>query len=131
MGHIHAELMAQYAEDAKRYDKPWELWQHGDGKTWKDFTNQSPGWHTDIFYRRKPQTIKIGDIEVPEPCKVALEYGQEYFVPDVATEGASLHSWNGDPEDIHALESKLVHLDRRSAVRHALALIKVSKGWWK
>ena len=28
MAHIHAELMAQYAEDAKQHDKPWELWQY-------------------------------------------------------------------------------------------------------
>ena len=33
MGHIHADLMAQYAEDVKQHDKPWELWQHGDGQT--------------------------------------------------------------------------------------------------
>lgn len=26
--HIHAELMAQYAEDALITDKPWELWEY-------------------------------------------------------------------------------------------------------
>lgn len=35
MGHIHADLMAQYAEDAKQYDKPWELWQHSYNGVWK------------------------------------------------------------------------------------------------
>ncbi len=34
MAHIHAELMAQYAEDAKQYDEPWELWQHDASGTW-------------------------------------------------------------------------------------------------
>ena len=80
MGHIHADLMAQYAEDAKQYDKPWELWQHGDGETWVRCSTH-PGWHTDHFYRRKPRTVQIGDIEVPEPCKVEPEDGQA-AVPD-------------------------------------------------
>ena len=34
MGHIHAELMAQYAEDAKQHDEPWKLWQHYATDTW-------------------------------------------------------------------------------------------------
>ena len=65
MAHIHAELMAQYAEDAKQHDEPWELWQHGDDETWTSCTTH-PGWFSDHSYRRKPRTIQIGDYEVPE-----------------------------------------------------------------
>lgn len=129
MGHIHAELMAQYAEDAKQYDKPWELWQYGDQDGWVDCANH-PSWHPDGIYRRKLRTIKIGGIEVPEPCKTPLECGQEYFVPLLTTAGASrLRIWDGDEQDVLALESNLVHLDRESAALHAKALIEVSKGW--
>ena len=129
MGHIHAELMAQYAEDAKGHERPWELWEHGDGTEWTSCTAH-PCWHKSHIYRRKPRTVQIGDIEVPEPCKVELEYGQDYYIPSL-TAGASWRTWNGDKHDVRALKSNLVHLDFQSAEIHAKALIEVSKGWWK
>lgn len=130
MAHIHADLMAQYAEDVKQYDHPWELWQHGDDETWTSCTTH-PSWFTDHQYRRKPRTIQIGDYEVPEPCKVELEYGQKYFVPHLTTAGAKFCTWNGDKHDLYALKANVVHLDFQSAEIHAKALIEVSKGWWK
>ena len=130
MAHIHAELMAQYAEDAKQHDEPWELWQHGDHETWTSCTTH-PSWFSDRFYRRKPRSIMIGDIEVPEPCKFPLVYRQEYFVPDVTTGSPRRRTWVNDYNDKLALESSLVHLESCSAALHAKALIEVSKGWWK
>ena len=127
MAHIHAELMAQYAEDAKRYNEPWELWQHGDNGVWTRCTCH-PGWHKEHSYRRKPRTIKIGDIEVPEPCKFALAYEQKYYVPNVTTGGTYLYTWAHSHQDQHNLESNFVHTDIRSATLHAKALIEVSKG---
>ena len=67
MGHIHADLMAQYAEDAKQHDRPWELWQFCDDDTWVECSTH-PRWVPDFAYRRKPRTVQIGDFEVPEPC---------------------------------------------------------------
>lgn len=129
MGHIHADLMAQYAEDAKQHDKPWELWQYSDGDTWIGCSIH-PRWFPDCPYRRKPRTVQVGDIEVPEPCKDELEYGQDYYIPNL-TAGASWRTWNDDKHDAHALKSNIVHLDFQSAALHAKALVEVSKGWWK
>ena len=129
MGHIHAELMAQYAEDAKVHDKPWELWQHVISGTWVDCVIH-PLWRTDRQYRRKPRSIMIGDIEVPEPCKFPA-YGQEYFVPDMDTASSTRRTWTHTQLDKHLLESNLVHLNRHAAAHHAKALIEISKGWWK
>ena len=130
MGFIHAELMAQYAEDAKQHNKPWELWQHDVSGTWVDCVSH-PNWCSNTQYRRKPRTIQLGDYEVPEPCRVELEYGQEYFVPLMTTSGAKFCTWNGDKHDLYVLKANLVHLDFQSAEIHAKALIEVSKGWWK
>lgn len=129
MGHIHAELMAQYAEDAKQHDKPWELWEHGDGTEWTNCTSH-PSWFKRHLYRRKPRTVKIGEHEVPEPCKFPV-YGQEYFVPILTSEIPIRRTWVNDYNDRLALASNLVHLDQQSAALHAKALIEVSKGWWK
>ena len=60
MGHIHAELMAQYAEDAKQYDRPWEMWQHGDHEDWVGCTTH-PSWHKGHSYRRKPRSTVVGE----------------------------------------------------------------------
>ena len=131
MGHIHAELMAQYAEDAKEHERPWELWEHGDGTEWTNCTAH-PCWHKSHIYRRKPRTVKIGNHVVPEPCKAPPAYGQTYYVPLISTAGASRpRTWMNDSQDALALRSNLVHLNEESAETHAKALIEVSKGWWK
>lgn len=130
MAHVHAHLMALYAEDAKVHDEPWELWQHGDGSDWLNCVSH-PGWRKVVLYRRKPLSFVIGDIEVPAPCKVPLELLQEYFVPNLSTTIPIRRTWLNDQNDMHALESNIVHLDIRSAALHAKALIEVSKGWWK
>lgn len=56
--HIHAELMAKYAEDARETDKPWERWQHRGSwdlpDRWWDCTTH-PIWAENLQYRRKPQ----------------------------------------------------------------------------
>ena len=42
-GHIHAHLMAQYAEDAMVSETPWDNWEwFSDGK-WVT-CKKSPGW---------------------------------------------------------------------------------------
>lgn len=56
--HIHAELMAQYAQDAMETDKPHCLWQWKDrNHDWSDIFDH-PSWHLDGEYRRKPKTYE-------------------------------------------------------------------------
>lgn len=79
-GHVHADLMALYAEDAKTTDKPWELWQIklADGE-WCDLT-----WNTSfaphLEYRRKPKTHTVNGVEVPDLRFVPKE-GEKYYLP--------------------------------------------------
>ena len=116
MGHIHAELMAQYAEDAKQHTHPWELWQHGDGETWASCSNH-PGWFTDHSYRRNPPTIMLGEHEVPEPCREPLRSGQRFWTVNPFA-GPRGFAWDGSEEDLHALESGFVHLTEEAAEKH-------------
>lgn len=68
-GHVHAELMAQYAEDAKTHPEPWKLWQKKteclDWLGWTDCTT-SPAWDSSYEYRRKPKTRIIHGKEIPD-----------------------------------------------------------------
>lgn len=53
-GHVHAELMAQYAEDAKTSKTPWELWQiKGEDGVWFCCKGH-PMWLSASEYRRSP-----------------------------------------------------------------------------
>lgn len=55
--HIHAELMAQYAQDALETDRPWERWEQRDiGEEDYRPLNCSPSWGLFVEYRRKPET---------------------------------------------------------------------------
>ena len=55
--HPHAELMAQYAQDALETDKPWERWQlrNSVAEHWEDCEGD-PRWLNSFVYRRKPET---------------------------------------------------------------------------
>lgn len=65
VGHVHAELMAQYAEDAKTTTEPWKLWQlEGDDGIWH-CCQEHPKWATHLEYRHKPKTKLIHGVEVP------------------------------------------------------------------
>ena len=116
MGHIHAELMAQYAEDAKQHDRPWELWQQGDREVWVGCT-YNPNWEIDRSYRRKPQTIMLGEYEVPKPCREPLRSGQKFWTVNPFT-GPQGFTWDGSKEDLHALKSGFVHLTEEAAEKH-------------
>lgn len=83
-GHVHAELMAQYAEDAKTSKTPWELWQvKCDAGIWhlcKDY----PRWECTREYRRKPKTKLIHGVEIPI-FEFTPKAGEKYYTADVSS----------------------------------------------
>jgi hypothetical protein len=67
----HAELMLEYAKDAMKYEKPWEMWEYKlPSSTWETFISAHPAWSKRAEYRRKPQTVAI---EIPLQHKEAIE----------------------------------------------------------
>lgn len=57
--HVHAELMALYAQDAMGTDRPWERWEIAsmDSGEWSGCTH-SLNWNPRLLYRRKPKTSR-------------------------------------------------------------------------
>lgn len=129
-GHPHAALMLEYAKDAAEHAEPWLLWQYRMSKgSWHTFENVGPRWEPNLQYRRIPRTIRIGEIDVSEPMRVAPQAGAYYYVATTEYQELCYQSrWDGDSQDHARLARGLVHLTREAAEAHARALIAVSGG---
>ena len=76
----------------------------------------------------QPLVIYIGNVEIPAPLRMAPEFGEEYWVVDIASpEGAFVETWTGDEIETTWLNDGLVHKSHAKAVLHANALIGFSK----
>lgn len=76
-----AAQLRQYADDVEKYEKPWERWEFCSLNTgdWVACVCK-PSFSHFHAYRRKPDTITVNGIEVPEPIRVEPEdasLGQE------------------------------------------------------
>lgn len=127
--HPHAALMADYAQDAAETDTPWERWEIvNPNERWENLTHH-PQWAYDKQYRRKPKTIRIGNIDVPAPLTVAPEDGEYVFVVTIFSESLyDTYAWDGGKWDYLWLSRGLVHSTKEAALTHARALILASGG---
>lgn len=128
--HIHAALMLQYAQDASTTEKPWEMWEFrcDEHEKWAVLTG-NPAWDDDTKYLRKPRTIRIGEIEIPEPVREPLQNGEKYFVPAIDYDGhdnINSFEWDGDSADTRLLNQGMVHLTGEAALAHAKALLALT-----
>jgi hypothetical protein len=83
--HKHAELMAQYAQDAMTTDKPWELWEARAHPKRDWFVMKGdPCWSVDFEYRRKPKTnAQIACELLGQAHKALEEHSAEICEPNV------------------------------------------------
>ena len=127
--HIHAALMLQYAQDASTTDKPWELWEFrfDEHEKWTALT-VNPAWDDDTKYRRKPRTIRIGEIDIPEPVREPLQNGEQYFVPAIYCGDACTQRfpWKDGYADKRLLKQGMVYLTEEAAQEHAKALLALT-----
>lgn len=95
---------------------------------WAECVNE-PAWDLSFDYRVRPRTIRIGEIDVPEPVRECPPLGAKYYYPTVQyTDTVDAFTWQGDSFDKRLLERGLIHLTREAAEQHAKALILVSGG---
>ncbi|MDE9455421.1 hypothetical protein [Xenorhabdus bovienii] len=133
--HVHADLMMECAKLAQETDRPETYFQYRyrpehnlyDDK-WREIPCVSFLWCSQYEYRLKPRTIRIGNIDVPEPVRVVLESEQEYYYPTILSDDGLYGNgiWWGDAYDVVKLNRGLIHLDRESAEIHAKALISLT-----
>jgi hypothetical protein len=70
IGHKHAKLMLEYAQDALVSAEPWQFWEFlYNNSKWYPLVGH-PEWDPALTYRRKPE---LTTIEIPVQHKEAIE----------------------------------------------------------
>ena len=127
--HKHADVMLEYAKDARESDTPWINWEymHEISNGWQPLS-YNPTWNHTVIYRRKVKTIRIGEYDVPEPLRVKPNIKEKYYFVTFKVED-NVHSyfWYNNNVDNQLLSNGVVHLTREAAELHAKALISLTK----
>lgn len=125
-GHVHAELMAEYAKDAAKSTEPWKDWEMTDSfdtTSWISCTGH-PGWISVLNYRRKPKTVTINGIVVNKGLTEA-KYDTLVYIPalDLPKKYIAIRF-----EDTYqrSLERGLVHATKEDAIAMADAMLAFS-----
>ena len=127
--HPHAASMLLYAQDAAETDTPWERWEYQPATSidWEALSDH-PSWHKCCGYRRKPRTILINGIEVPEPIKEEPKVGEKVFFLNLSSFTLfNVYSWAGDIYDKDWLNKGLLHFTEEAAIAHAKAMLVPSQ----
>ena len=127
-GHIHAELMALYAEDAKTHVEPWKLWEiyHPKGG-WRGI-GCNPTWASGLKYRRKPKTHIVHGAEIPE-LRVTPEHGDCYYLANpTLPELTELHQFVMSMEKLwveRGLTYQHTEEGKQAAILHSKAMLGI------
>ena len=124
--HKHAELIKQWLDDDSVEVECKDI---GDD-TW--YSVGSPSWDEGTEYRIKPKMIRCGDLEFPEPMRVAPEIGTTYWTADIRARRdervmADEWTWSNDKQDMLWLEAGICHLTSDAAEAHAKALLSLTE----
>lgn len=87
-------------------------------------------WHEDCEYRFKPKMIKCGDLEFPDPMRVAPAIGTEYWMPalDPNHLGSVIDRiWQPSSDCYQRLQRGICHTTQAAAKDHARALIALTE----
>lgn len=99
--------------------------QRQDG-SWIDRVREG-GFCYGLKYRIKPRTIRIGEYDVPDPIREALEVGDKYWVAKIDSDSPQEWEWDGDDWDKKWLAKGIVHLTEEDAQLHSKALISLTE----
>ena len=128
--HKHAEMFHAIADGDDIVQ--WEVHKVG----WsQDHWAGAMSWLIDLTTspdyfetRRRPRTIKIGDMTVPEPLRVAPSDGAKYWVANTTERKIWEYVWKGTDTDLRILRQGVAHTTEEGAQLHREALIKISGG---
>lgn len=131
-GHVHAESMALYAEDAKSHAEPWKLWQIKTGSFDWIGCKFSPAWDSSCEFRRKSKTHIVNGVEVPV-FEFTPKVGDKYYVANVGLP-EFFDQWRRQSEDCtftqRMLERGLLYPyteeGKQAAILHSKAMLGIA-----
>ena len=128
MAHKHAKKMMEYAKDAAKYDRPWDMWECSIiGLDLWEGCIVDPDWSGVLNYRRKQQYIMVNGHKVPEPVS-HVDMGQSYYYPSLGSlEFYDSAIWGDDSYDKGLMARRLVHLSEENAAAHGMALVSFTQ----
>lgn len=120
--HKHADMIRRWLDDASLCVQS----RHPHCAAWQDV--DKPEWFEGQEYRFKPRTIRIGDMEAPEPMRVAPIGGEVYWVVDLMDQELCTElAWNGADPERRWLSIGVCHATKKAAIQHAKALIALTE----
>ena len=127
----HYEQMAEYLKDAAVHPEPWTLWQwrmENESDNCLTTLRGHPLWEPDRVFVRKPRTITVNGVEVPEPLRYAPEDKTWCWLTQLHNHNkAILVLWEGSDADYIWLRRGLLHATEENALTHAKALLLPSE----
>ena len=127
--HPHAEFLHALADGREdEFECHHENWNASDWRASTPFMWVIYEFPEDWTVRHKPRTIRIGNMDVPEPMRVAPAVGTHHWIVSVAEDTPYLCTWTGDETEFGWLNSGICHLTKEAAEQHRKALILVSGG---
>jgi len=122
--HEHAEMIRQWLADdslkVEYFDDQLGIWSAVE--------NRNPSWYEHANYRFKTKMIKCGDLEFPEPMRVAPEVGDDYWRVCLDYDiYAKKYTWSDCDWDKVALKRGIYHKTKEAAEAHARALIALTE----
>jgi len=125
--HPHAEFLRAIADGDSVDD--WVATINHNGAIYTPTYFSDDILHGDLGFTmsRKPRTININGIEVPEPLREAPEIGSYFWVPNIPIPSPYRLSWEGKEVDFLALRAGLAHRTKEAAETHVRALLSFTK----
>lgn len=127
---MHSILKSRDVFEAFENHRKVEI-NRGDGK-WKPVkakeVTMEDLMNPNFEFRQFTEMVKIGNVSFPKPENEG-KYGEIYYYPKfTGGEFYSFATWNEHPMGEQLLKSGMLHLTKETAIAHAKALIKLSKG---
>jgi hypothetical protein len=131
-GHVHAEIIRQYAEDAETTDKPWKNFQWRTRDSAWLAMQKDMQFESKYEFRRKPKPRIVNGVEVPV-FEFTPKVGEEYYVADVGTP-EFFEQWHKPSEDSTStqrmIERGLIYPyteeGKQAAILHSKAMLCIA-----
>ena len=126
--HKHAKIIMEWAQMMQLPESEWRDVEFRYGDTWMSVDKgDAPAFNAHKEYRFKPRTIRIGDIDVPEPMRERPVMGSRYFSVEGLDECVWNREWIDDYRDNARLARGLIHETRENAELMLKALLSLTQ----